>query len=254
MPVITTRGRPLGAMCGAYTNVEIVMRKCLAWSGGALFVASLVMCTWSYLFWLGRDIPLAGWRPVAFDAGLISIFAGHHSVFARESIKRRLSFIPPSMIRSFYVWIASLLLIGVIGLWEPIGGELYRVTGARAVVHAAVQLAGVWLISRAVAGLDPLELAGIRQLSESTASSAALQPLQIEGPYRWVRHPLYLGWMLAVFGAAHMTGDRLAFAGLTSLYLVVAVPWEERSLGQSFGEAYDQYARRVRWRIIPYLY
>ena len=57
------------------------MRKCLAWSGGAVFVASLVLCTWSYLFWLGRDLPLVGWRPVAYDAGLISIFAGHHSVF-----------------------------------------------------------------------------------------------------------------------------------------------------------------------------
>ena len=51
-----------------------------------------------------------------------------------------------------------------------------------------------------------------------------------------------------------MTGDRLAFAALTSLYLIVAVPWEERSLRQSFGDDYARYAARVRWRIVPYVY
>ena len=74
------------------------------------------------------------------------------------------------------------------------------------------------------------------------------------GPYRWVRHPLYLGWLLMVFGAAHMTGDRLAFAAITTAYLVVAIPWEERSLRQSFGEAYARYMRDVRWRMIPFIY
>ena len=65
------------------------------------------------------------------------------------------------------------------------------------------------------------------------------------GPYRWVRHPLYLGWLLMVFGAAHMTGDRLVFAAITTIYLLVAIPWEERSLRRSFGAAYGTlHARR----------
>jgi protein-S-isoprenylcysteine O-methyltransferase Ste14 len=57
-----------------------------------------------------------------------------------------------------------------------------------------------------------------------------------------------------VFGAAHMTGDRLAFAAITSLYLCVAVPWEERALRQSFGAEYDRYMQQVRWRVVPYMY
>jgi protein-S-isoprenylcysteine O-methyltransferase Ste14 len=65
---------------------------------------------------------------------------------------------------------------------------------------------------------------------------------------------LYLGWMLFVFGAANMTADRLAFATISSAYLVAAVPWEERSLRKSLGNAYANYARTVRWRIIPYVY
>jgi protein-S-isoprenylcysteine O-methyltransferase Ste14 len=233
------------------------MCKLVAWLGGAVFVASLALCTWWYVIWLGRDLPAAGWRPVVLNAALVTMFAFHHSLFAREWVKNRLDFIPPSMIRSFYVWIASLLLIILIGLWSTVGGTVYHVTGPAAAVHAAVQLTGVLLISLAVAGLDPLELAGIRQASrppQSTASPPLAQPLQIKGPYRWVRHPLYLGWMLALFGAAHMTGDRLAFAVLTSLYLIVGVRWEERSLERSLGAEYGRYARQVRWRIVPYLY
>jgi protein-S-isoprenylcysteine O-methyltransferase Ste14 len=65
---------------------------------------------------------------------------------------------------------------------------------------------------------------------------------------------LYLGWMLALFGAAHMTGDRLTFAVFTALYLIVGVRWEERSLERSLGAEYGRYARQVRWRIVPYLY
>ena len=57
-----------------------------------------------------------------------------------------------------------------------------------------------------------------------------------------------------VFAPAHMTGDRLTFAVITTLYLVVAIPWEERSLRRSFGDAYTRYMRDVKWRMIPFIY
>src|SRR5207245_11624808 len=104
-----------------------------------------------------------------------------------------------------------------------------------------VQLAAVWLVAQSVLAIDALELAGIRRQSAPDA-------LQVGGPYRWVRHPLYLGWLLAVFGPAHMTGDRLAFATISSLYLVVAISWEERSLVRAFGPRYEEYRQQVRWR------
>ena len=78
--------------------------------------------------------------------------------------------------------------------------------------------------------------------------------LQFQGPYRLVRHPLYLGWIIAAFATPHLTGDRLAFAVLTSLYLVVAIPWEEEALVRSYGGEYTRYRRRVRWRVIPFIY
>jgi protein-S-isoprenylcysteine O-methyltransferase Ste14 len=140
-----------------------------------------------------------------------------------------------------------MLLIAVCMLWRPVGGELYRASGAAAVVLGAVQLAGIWCIACAVARLDPLELAGIR--SESAAAG-----LQMGGVYRWVRHPIYLGWVIAVFGTPHLTGDRLAFAVVSTLYLAAAVPFEERSLRRLFGDEYIRYTRAVRWRIVPFIY
>ncbi len=222
--------------------------RVFVWLGGALFVVSLGVCVWCYIVVMGRQTPAAAWPPLAFDAALITIFAVHHSLFARERVKEWLAHrVPASLLRSVYVWVASLLLMVVCVLWRPIGGEIYAATGIRAIAHAVIQLAGVWITARAVARIDPLELAGIRQ-------ATGAQRLQVTGAYRWVRHPLYLGWVLAVFGAARMTGDRLAFAAITTIYLVVAIPWEERSLLKSFGEEYARYVRDVTWRMIPFIY
>lgn len=213
-----------------------------------MFVLSLAAAVYSYLFtWASGPFSISI-RSMAIDAFLFSIFALHHSLFARESVKAYMArVVPDQLMRSVYVWIASLLLLLVLGLWHRVGGEAYHATGWRAFLHGGVQLAGVWLIARAVAKIDALELAGIRQEHEAS-------PLQVTGPYRWVRHPLYLGWLLVVFGAPHMTGDRLTFATITTIYLLMAVPWEERSLTRAFGEAYTRYKDRVRWRIVPYVY
>ena len=225
--------------------------RAFVWLGGALFVGALAFCTWWYLVPLGRTMPARGAPSLVVDIVLITLFALHHSVFARDRVKQRIArVIPNRLVRSFYVWIASALLILVCLVWRPLGGTVYSVDGPAALLFVAVQLAGVWLIAQSVRAIDPLELAGIRRGAGASQSDA----LQIEGPYGIVRHPVYLGWMLAAFGHPHMTGDRFAFALLTSVYLVLAIPWEERSLRDAFGGAYERYQDRVRWRVIPFLY
>jgi protein-S-isoprenylcysteine O-methyltransferase Ste14 len=222
--------------------------RVLVWLGGALFAASLGLCAWTFGVVMGRPAPPSGWSAIAVDAALLTIFALHHSLFAREGIKSRLArSVPAPLLRSMYVWIASLLLMIVCLGWRPIGGELYNVPLPLAFGCALVQLAGLLITARGVARIDPLELAGIRPAAQT-------QGLQVTGPYHWVRHPLYLGWLLMVFGAAHMTGDRLAFAAITTVYLMVAIPWEERSLRRSFGDDYARYMRDVKWRMIPFIY
>lgn len=221
--------------------------RVFVWAGGAAFVTSLAVCAWWYVVRLARPAPTAGWGVLARDAGIFTVFALHHSLCARDPIKRWLTVVAPRLRRSVYVWTASLLLIGVCQIWRPIGGDVYDVGGPVAGTFAIVQLAGLWITTRAVARIDPLELAGIRP-------AAASKALQIDGPYHWVRHPVYLGWLLIVFGAAHLTRDRLAFASISSAYLFLAVRWEERALRQSYGQAYARYERQVKWRIIPFVY
>ncbi len=164
-----------------------------------------------------------------------------------------------------YVWAAAALLALVCLAWRPVGGELYDVRGWAAAAALAVQLAGLALIARSTATIDPLELAGIRQFSAARRPGGGAAPaapveaspphrLQVTGPYRLVRHPLYLGWTLVVLGTAHLTGDRLVFAGLTTAYLAIAIPWEERSLAAEFGAEYERYRSTVRWRLLPYVY
>lgn len=217
------------------------------WLGGALFVGALAFCGYSYVAVWARSAPFDG-GAILVNAVLFTVFAAHHSVFAREPVKRwLLNLVPAELLRSVYVWLASLLLILMCAAWRPVGGDVYHLQGWRALAFAVFQLAGVLMIASAVRAINALELAGIRPHSTDEA-------LQIRGPYRLVRHPLYLGWCVATFGAAHMTGDRLFFAGISAFYLIIAVPFEERSLGQSFGEQYFRYQQLVRWRIVPYVY
>jgi protein-S-isoprenylcysteine O-methyltransferase Ste14 len=222
--------------------------RVFVWLGGTIFVGSLSLCLWWFLVVLGRRTSPASAASWVWDVLLFSAFAAHHSVFARERVKRWVAaMVPARLLRSVYVWTASLLLILVCLAWRPVGGELFDVHGVGAALLALVQLAGVGLIARAVAAIDPLELAGIRP-------SPGAEALQVGGPYRLVRHPLYLGWLMATLGAAHMTGDRFVFALVTNAYLFAAVPFEERSLLRSLGDDYARYQRRVRWRIVPFIY
>lgn len=221
----------------------------LAWGGGGCFVASLAWFVWSFFVRFDRvqpDGPLG--PPLLVDLVLFTAFALHHSVLARSGAKRWLTrLVPPHLERSLYVWVASLLFIAVCALWQDVPGALYRHAGLSAVPHWMAVTAGVWLTARSAAVIDPLELAGIRH----AARSAAPPRFRVVGPYHWVRHPIYLGWLLLVFGVPHMTATRLAFAVISSAYLVVAIPFEERSLVESFGDDYRRYQQAVRWRLVP---
>jgi hypothetical protein len=147
---------------------------------------------------------------------------------------------------------ASALFIAVCACWQPVAGDLWHVHGPVAALFITAQLAGVWITQVSSGQLDVLSLAGIRQAygADGTHSTGLIDTRW----YRVVRHPIYLGWALMVWPTPHMTGTRLAFAAISSLYLAAAIPFEERSLRRDFGVAYESYSARVRWRMIPFLY
>jgi methanethiol S-methyltransferase len=263
MPVIATRGRPLPDIPPIIPTLMKASPRApaialvFAWCGAAAFAGSLLFFLYSYLATFGRpagNTTIVG--PIAIDAILFTGFALHHSVFARPALKHRLAtWLSAPLERSIYTWIASLLFIVVCAAWRDVPGQLYELSGPAAVAGYAVQVIAVLLTARSSARLDVLDLAGVRPFLTSRASAAPDHvPLVTTGLYGFVRHPLYFAWMLLVFAAPRMTMTRLTFAVLSTAYLAIAIPFEERALVRVFGAEYREYRRRVRWRMIPGAY
>ena len=228
-----------------------------AWAGAFLFVISLSSFVYAYVVRFGRVVEgELHARPVVVDAALFTVFALHHSVFARHGAKawvRR--FIHPAVERSIYTWLASLLLIVVCARWEFVAGDIYRIPEPWSVLAYALQICGVFFAFRGSKVLDVLDLAGVRPILNARAGrSPDHVPLTTTGVFGWVRHPIYFGWALFVFGSPHMTATRFVFAVISTAYLAIAIPWEERGLVREFGIGYEEYRQRVRWRMIPGLY
>jgi protein-S-isoprenylcysteine O-methyltransferase Ste14 len=225
--------------------------RAFAWAGAVLFAAALAYFLFAYSVTFGEitegDIDP---RTLLIDIALFSAFALHHSVFARNSARafvRRI--VPAHLERTVYVWVASLMLIGVCARWQAVPGVLWHVPPPWAWLMMAIQLAGIWLTLRSAAVIDGLELAGVRWKSE-----VGNWEFKTDGPYGWVRHPIYLGWILIVFAVGTMTMTRLTFAVVSSVYLLIAIPFEERTLRRNSAGAYDDYMRRIRSKLIPRIY
>ena len=216
--------------------------------GLVVFMVSLALMAWWWVTVAGRTAAGGGFSAAIEDAFLFSLFALHHSLLARPWAKQWVRHVlPEDLVRTSYVWIGSLLLIAVCLFWQPVGGSVYAAKGAGALPLYAVQLIGVAVGTLAVRRISVRELAGL-------TPPGSVDELEFGGPYRLVRHPLYLGWVLVFFATPHMTGDRLLFAFVSTTYLIIAMPFEEAGLHRQFGERYLEYRRMVPWRLIPYIH
>ena len=245
---------PYNTVAMASDSARKPVRAAIAIGGGLVFAGSLIYFSWRYAS--GFDAPASGdtWIfPTTINVLLFSAFALHHSVFARSGAKDALTrVVPPALERTTYVWIASLMFIAVCAVWQPVPGVVWSIDGAGAILMRLIQLAGVVFTLAAARHLDILDLSGIRAARGVPSS----RPLKLDdyGPYGLVRHPIYLGWILMVWPAPFMNGTRLVFAAISTLYLIVAIPFEERDLHRTFGPAYRDYANRVRFKILPRIY
>lgn len=184
---------------------------------------------------------------VLVDLGLLALFALQHSVMARAPFKRLLTrVIPEAAERSTYVLCSSAALIVLFAFWRPLGGEIWRVEGAAATALMALCAAGWVLVFAATFLIHHFDLFGLRQVwcHLRDVPRPALT-FRTPGPYRLVRHPLYVGFIVAFWATPVMTATHLLFALATTLYIVVAIRFEERDLVHDLGDAYRDYARRV---------
>jgi methanethiol S-methyltransferase len=227
-----------------------------AWTGGAAFVASLLVFLYLYGITYGRGSAGPVRRAALIDILLFSVFALHHSLLARTGLKRRVTeTVPDWLERSLYTWTASALFLIVCLAWQPVDGLLYTLHRMWRVAGYTAQVAGILLILTGSSAIDQLALAGIRQVLDARAGRTPPGlSLKTSGAYGLVRHPLYFGWTLLVFGAPDMTGTRAVFAIVSTLYLAIAIPFEERSLVAAFGDAYRRYQRATRWRMLPWVW
>jgi methanethiol S-methyltransferase len=183
---------------------------------------------------------------VAADLGLLALFAVQHSGMARPAFKRWLTrFVPHAAERATYVLLSNVALLLLFALWRPLGGVVWETEGVTRGVVYAVFVAG-WLIVLATTFLiDHFDLFGLRQVVAYARGREYVPPRFVTpAPYRWVRHPLYVGWLTVFWAAPTMTAAHLLFAVVTTGYILAAVRLEERDLVAAHPE-YEAYRRRV---------
>lgn len=195
------------------------------------------------------------WQALLIDALLLAAFAVHHSVMARPGVKRVVTrYIPEAAERSTYVLVASLLLIALFAFWQPIGGVIWNVTNPEA--RNAVNLVlgfGFALVLVSTFLINHFDLFGLRQVSLYLVGKPYTH-LEFRTPlfYKYVRHPLYIGWMIAFWATPTMTGAHLLFATMTTTYMLMAIRWEERDLIMLHGAPYENYRKQVP-KLVPSL-
>ena len=192
------------------------------------------------------DSPLS--IALIIDAALLSLFAVQHSVMARQWFKRAWTrFVPPPVERSTYVLLASLVLLLLYWQWRPMGPVVWDVTnptGRMLLIGLFWMGWGGVLFSTYL--VDHFSLFGLRQVyNHLRGRDEVAIPFKSPALYKVVRHPLYLGFIVAFWSTPRMTFGHLFFAVMTTAYILVAIQFEERDLVRSYGDVYRDYRQRV---------
>jgi protein-S-isoprenylcysteine O-methyltransferase Ste14 len=188
------------------------------------------------------------WQALLINTLLLGLFAVQHSVMARPGFKQWWTrMVPKPVERSTYVLFSSLALLLLFHVWQPMGGTLWDVRDP--VIRGTIYglFAGGWLLILVATFLiNHFDLFGMRQVG-LYLKGLPYMPLKFATPglYRYVRHPLYVGWLLTFWATPTMTAAHLVFAIATTAYILIAIRWEERDLVDAHGPAYAQYREEV---------
>ena len=184
------------------------------------------------------------------DVALIALFGLQHSVMARPAFKRVWTrIVPPSVERSVYVLFASVALLIMFALWQPIAGTVWQVSPDMrwlTTILWALFWGGFGIVLVTTFLINHFELFGLQQAWLNMRGREAAAP-ELRQPlfYRWVAHPLYAGFFLAFWATPRMTMGHLLLAVVLSAYMLIAIRYEEHDLTGVFGEDYRRYRESV---------
>jgi len=184
---------------------------------------------------------------LAIDLALLALFGLQHSVMARPAFKRWWTRIVPHTVeRSTYVLLSSLILLFLYWQWRPIAGIAWRVEGAGAVALWVLCATG-WLIALITTFLiSHFDLFGLRQVYLRLIGRPYTNvEFKTVAFYKYVRHPLMFGFLVAFWATPNMTMNHLLFAAATTAYIFVALFFEERDLAAAHGASYERYRAEV---------
>jgi protein-S-isoprenylcysteine O-methyltransferase Ste14 len=187
-------------------------------------------------------------QAVVIDLILMSIFAIQHSVMARKPFKRWWTqFVPPSVERSTYVLYSSVALMLLFWQWRPIPTVLWHIEQPQiAMAVIALSFVGWLIVLTSTFLINHFELFGLHQVANNLGGQPMPAP-RFKTPlyYKFVRHPIYLGFIIAFWATPTMTAGHLLFAAVTTAYILVGILLEERDLVDLFGDDYRLYRKRV---------
>jgi len=181
---------------------------------------------------------------------LMSLFAVQHSLMARKQFKQWWTqYVPKSVERSTYVLFASLTLILLFWQWRPMPALVWEISDPDVAATIATLSFGGWVIVFTSTFLiNHVELFGLHQVANNLVGREMPAP-RFRTPlyYKFVRHPIYLGFIIAFWAAPTMTVGHLLFAAVTTAYIFLGILLEERDLVDMFGDDYRRYKKRVCW-------
>jgi protein-S-isoprenylcysteine O-methyltransferase Ste14 len=194
----------------------------------------------------GTVVPMT--EALIINVLLMSLFAVQHSVMARKQFKRWWTqFVPASVERSTYVLFASLALVLLFWQWRPLPDEVWHIADPQiAAAIVGLSFFGWLLVLTSTFLINHFELFGLHQVVNNLVGRPMPEP-RFKAPllYNFVRHPIYLGFMIAFWAAPVMTLGHLLFAAVTTAYIFVGIFLEERDLVDLFGDEYRRYRKTV---------